>query len=258
MLGALCESWPVTWCGDLTGVSPAVTGEAVAVSSEILWEATGRQFGTCPVTIRPCRKSCWNDFNRLTWWDGSLVGYPYPILSDGVWYNIGCSCFGDCSCNTTSEIMLPDSLNRIVNITIDGVSLPVSGYQVYDGQRLVKVDGEWPLCQDWHAVTGAPGAWSIEASYGRDVTPLGKMANGVLALEIAKMCSGLNCELPARAVSLTTQGVSVAMMDLDSFLEAGLTGLTIPDKFIRTYNPANIQDRAHVIPLDTTPARVQG
>ena len=230
---------------------------AVEVASEILWEATGRQFGTCPVTIRPCRRSCWDGYgSRLSWWDGGSTGYPYPVLHDGQWYNIGCGCPGDCSCNTTSEILLPDTLNEIIDIVIDGVSLPASGYVVYDSYRLVKVDGEWPLCQDWH-VTGGPGAWSITASYGSPVTELGKLAVGVLAEQISLACLGQDCMLPERAVSVTTQGVAISMLDLDSFLEAGLTGLTIPDMFIRRYNPANITDRAHVIPLDTSRARVQ-
>lgn len=257
MLGGLCP-WPVTWCVDLDGINPAVTGTAVEVATEILWEATARQFGTCPVTIRPCRKACGVPYgDRLTWYNGSSWGYPFPMLYNGLWYNIGCKCTGDCGCSAVSEIMLPEQLVSVDEVVIGGEVLPATGYEIYDAQRLVRTDGgEWPLCQDWGAPTGSPGTWTVTATYGRPVKALGSMAVGVLAAEIARMCSGNDCDLPTRAVSVVNQGVSVSMLDLESFLENGLTGLTIPDQFIMLNNKLHMQDRAHVIPMDTPSARV--
>lgn len=258
MLGALCEPWPVQWC-ELDGVSPAVTGMALEAASELLWEATGRQFGSCPVEIRPCRRSCTDSRFGLQWLDGVTSGgwgYPFPVLSNGLWYNIGCGCFGGCSCSSVSTIKMPDTVNEIMSVTIDGESIPASGYVLLDSYELIKVEGEWPLCQDW-TVTGGPGTWVIEASFGNPVPTLGQLAVGILAAEFAKACTGGDCNLPQQVVSVVRQGVSFGIADTASLLEDGLTGLTIPDMFIRRYNPTLNVDRAHVIPLDTPRARVQ-
>lgn len=231
------------------------------VSSEILWEATGQRFGNCPVTVRPCRNDC-PEFpvDMRMWSYGQWLDnlWPYPTLIGGQWFNIACgSCSGDCSCNSTSEVLLTDPVWQIEEVVVDGVVL-VSGadYVLYDGQRLVRVGGEWPLCQDWH-VTGGPGAWSIKARFGAPVPTLGQQANGVLALEIAKSCSGLPCQLPPEVTQVTRQGVTMSRMNASELLKEGLTGLWLPDRFIATYNPHGLIDRARAWSPDVMPPRIQ-
>lgn len=264
MFGDLCEAWPVTWCGDLAaaGVSPAVTGEAVLFASAILWEATGRRFGNCPVTLRGCRDDCQQFPGWLPWWDpvssASTWGWPYPTLIDGLWFNLACgACGGLCSCNSYSSITLPEPVADVLAVSIDGVELvPGVDYVVYDNQTFVKTEGEWPRCQDWH-VTGGPGTFLIQASFGGPIPPGGPMAVGVLAFEIAKMCSGQDCDLPQRVTSVSRQGVTVTVQDPKEFLDNGLTGLYIPDRWIRTYNPSGIQDRARAYSPDDFLPRLQ-
>jgi hypothetical protein len=264
VFGDLCESWPVVWCCDLSQLSPpptGVTGYALEAASEILWEATGRQFGNCPVTVRPCRRNCGAEWpTDLVWADGILAstGYPWPTLLDGVWINLACGrCVGTCDCSFSSEVLFPDPV-RIVDVTIDGESLPASGWVLYDGQRLVRTDGEWPLCQDWH-VTGGPGAWSVTVQVGSPVPRLGQLAVGVLACEFVKACTlgSDGCDLPNWVLEVVRQGVRIRFGEVARFMEHGFTGLYIPDKFIGTFNPSNIRDRARAYSPDLPLPRLQ-
>jgi hypothetical protein len=233
-------------CTDICGYSPVVTGAAFLAASEVLWGATGRQFGNCPVTVRPCRAECASYDDRAL--DN---GWPHPGLYNGVWLNVACGVCGAnaCSCTNTSEVLLPE-FARIVYVTVDGVVLNEDAWVLYDGVRLVRIGAEWPICQSW-AVTGGVGAWSITASFGPELTDLGKLAVGILGVEIMKQMCGEDCALPFKTVSVTRRGVT---MTRDT---EGLTGLTIPDLFIRTYNPGKIQDRARIYSPDVTLPRLQ-
>lgn len=261
MYSNLCQSWPIIWCGDLTGINPAVTGHAAAAATEILWQATGRRFGNCPVKLRPCRRDCANEWPQdVIWLDGVLGsytwGWPFPSLVNGVWLNLACGlCAGDCSCSTTSEVILEERMS-IQSIEIDGVTLPPSGYVLYDGQRLVKAVGEWPLCQDWH-VTGGPGSWAVNATVGTPVSELGQMAVGELAAEIAKHCSGLACSLSPFTQKVTRQGVTMERVDFKQIVD-DLSGLYLVAQFVHTYNPNRIRDRARAYSPDVPTSRLMG
>lgn len=261
MFGNLCEPWEVTWCEDITSFSPACTGFGAWAASEVLWQATGRRFGNCAVTVRPCRRECLADWpNELIWLDGivSGVGYPWPTLIDGAWVNLACGkCTGGgCSCNTTSEVILGEPIHQLVSVEVDGVSLPASGWALYDDTRLVRTDGEWPTCQDWKVTSGV-GSWKLIARFGAEVPQLGKLAAGVLAAEFAKLCCGQDCNLPPRVTRTVRQGVTHERINPIDALERGLTGLYIPDQFIRTFNPSGIHDRARAYSVDDFEPRLE-
>jgi len=131
----------------------------------------------------------------------------------------------------------------VSGVVIDGVSLPTSGWAFYDGVRLVRVGAEWPMCQDW-SVTSGLGAWSVTAAFGPELPDLGKLAVGILGVEIMKQMCGEECALPFKVASVSRRGVT---MQRDS---TGLTGLTIPDLFIKTFNPKGLLDRARVYSPD--------
>lgn len=260
MYGSLCEPWPLIWCGDISGINPEVTGHAAQAASEILWMATGQRFGNCPVTVRPCRQDC-NQFpvDTRVWsagvWQDS--GWPYPTLLNGEWINLACGlCAGQCSCSASSEVVLPDPVWEITEVVVDGTSIPASGYAIYDGVRLVRVGSEWPMCQDWEVTEGV-GAWHLTARFGAPVPTLGQQAVGILAFEIAKQCCGMDCNLPPHITSVTRQGVTMQKMNPKELLDAGLTGLYLPDMFISRYNPSGIMDRARAWSPDVLYPRVQ-
>lgn len=256
MYGNLCEPWPHIWCGNIEVLEPAITGYAVMAASEILWEATGRQFGNCPVNIRPCRKDCAAEWPQDVMWSNGILGqsmwgWPYPALVSGVWLNLACGvCAGECSCTTTSDVVLAEPIESITSITVDGVPL-VSGadYVMYDAQRLVRVGAEWPRCQDWTKTEGE-GTWIIRASFGAEVPTLGQMAVGALAEEIAKACQGLPCNLTPSVVRVVRQGVTMERIAPKEVLNNNLTGLWLPDRFIMTFNPQGLQDRARAFNPD--------
>lgn len=263
MYADLCEPWPVIWCGDLSDINPAVTGHAVAASTEILWEATGRQFGNCSVQVRPCRRDCASSWPQDTVWFNGVVGqsnwgWPFPSLVNGVWLNLACGlCEGDCSCTNVSEVLLSERIQIIHSININGSVLPTGAYAVYDGQRLVRTDGgQWPLCQDW-TVTGGDGAWVIDAVFGAPVSDLAQMANGELAREIALHCSGQACSLSPFTQKVTRQGVTMERVDFKQVVD-DLSGLYLVAQFVHTYNPNKIRDRARAYSPDRMPHRLQG
>lgn len=250
MLGELCEPWPVTWCCDLdTDTVDDLPDKALMAASETLWYATGRQYGNCNALFRPCRRSCPSLPTGLRWYEGALggSGWPYPALVGGAWVNLACGiCSYDCSCSHTSEVRLPEIVDLIVEIEIDGETLPSSGWAGYDGTTLVRTDGgQWPTCQDW-TVTGGPGTWIVTARFGEEVPALGQLAVGVLACELMKACRGEDCDLPDNVVAIDRQGVSYQFANPTEILREGRTGLAIPDQFINSVNPNRLLDRSRV------------
>lgn len=267
MYGYLCEPWslPATGCCDLDalGVPQPVQDLAHEAASEALWLATGQQFGNCAVTLRPCRRDCLDSWPSEVLWAGGIVashwGYPWPTLRDGVWFNLACgSCpAGGCSCTSYSEVVLPDPVHEVTEVTVDGVAL-VAGvdYVLYDGQRLVRLGSEeWPTCQDW-MVTGGPGAWTVKARFGGPVPALGTLAVDKYRCEIAKACVGAECELPPYVTEVTRQGVRFTAKPTE-LLRDGLTGVLLPDLFIARFNPHGLQDRARAYSPDLPLPRTQ-
>ena len=55
-----CADWPVRWSCDISAESPVLTGYAVGMATRVLWALSGRRFGTCTVTLRPCRRDCYD------------------------------------------------------------------------------------------------------------------------------------------------------------------------------------------------------
>lgn len=255
----LCEPWPVIWCGDISTISPEITGIAVEAASEFLWQVTGRRFGNCTVTVRPCRRDCPgfpNDFvNQGGIISAGTWGWPYPTLINGDWVNLACgNCHGDCSCSGTSQILFPEIVS-IDEVTVDGISLEENvDWVLYDGQKLVRIGGEWPRCQDWESVDGE-GTFRVNLRMGTEVPQLGQMAAGIFAKEIAKMCEGQPCNLPPEVQRVTRQGVVMETRDADNPL---LTGLWIPDRFILSNNPHLLQDRARAYSPDDFTHTLEG
>jgi hypothetical protein len=173
----------------------------------------------------------------------------------GEWINLACGiCLGDCACGATSEVLLPDPV-VIDAVEVDGVELEEGvDWVLYDGQRLVRIGDRWPRCQDWEAVDGE-GTWKVTARVGAAVPSLGRLAVGVLAHEFIKLCEDKPCNLPPQVTRVVRQGVTMEDMKVD---ENMLTGLWVPDRFILTYNPHLVVDRARAYSPDVPTLAVQG
>lgn len=252
-----CDVWDAIWC-DVPTEAVAVTGTNLRIASDILWALSGRQFGLCEVTLRPCRRDCFGGFWPYdTWSQWTGANWPRPVLFDGVWFNVACgSCPGSCSCTELEEMRLPGQVFDIVEVKVDGAVLPASSYLFYDNRTLVRVDGQrWPVCNDLNKADTQVGTWSVKARFGTPVPELGKKAVGELAKQLALFCVGGPCQLPQPIQSVSRQGVDITYIDPNELIDAKRTGLYLPDLFISTYNPQGLQARAQVFDIDGPHAR---
>lgn len=247
---ACCPTW-----GDLTLDQQQF---ALDVATEILWRATGRRFGLCEITVRPCRQPCAGTAGPA--WPTSVPagGAFRPVLDGGTWLNIACGqCGDDCHCGSLCEITLPGPVDSIVQVKLDGEVLDPSDYLVTDHRKLVRAGGEcWPTCQDLTLPDDEPGTLSVTYLQGIPVPPGGRAAAAELACELGKACAGASgCRLPRRVQSITREGVSMSFLDSMDFLADGLTGLYAVDLWIRAVNPHGLAQGARVYSPDRRPPR---
>jgi hypothetical protein len=259
-----CTPWTPTWpsgeCNALllTGAE-AVTGVAVEAASEILYHLTAQRFGTCEVTIRPCRRSCFDIFPGQGWWEWG--SYPRPYWYAGVWYNLGCGVCGDnCSCVGLDETVLPGPVNNIVSVKVDGVTLTNNvNYRLDDYRKLVRIDGVlWPFCQDLTLPDTDPNTWSVTAEFGEPVPAMGSLAVGELAAEIVKYLLCTECQLPQGVVDISRQGMSMTIANISDLFNTGFIQLRMCDLFIKIANPNHLKARAAVYDLDSPQFRAVG
>lgn len=241
-----CAPWDPILCCEFTEEQGDFIGPALQMATEILWAKTGRQFGLCEYTIRPCRREC-ADEGAYSWWDGFSY-WPRPAKIGATWYNLICgSCSDTCSCTPLSEAILPNTVHDVTEVKLDGVVLNPSEYRLDDGNKLVLINGTWPYCQDMNAADTEPNTWSVTANYGIDVPTLGKRAVGELACQFVKACSGDNsCALPKPVQSLARQGVEMTFLDPNEVFADGKLGLYWSDLFISTFNPNKLVSRSRV------------
>ena len=242
-------------------VSQDIIDNATIVASQILWAVTGRQFGVCEVTLRPCRpcadECCLPSYSSYGFDGYGYGGFPYYPFhqADGSWVNLSCSCTNSCSCTSICEVKLPYPVCSIEEVRVDGIVLPANEYKVVDFERLVLTPSAtgitcWPRCNDLTKPDTEEGTWSVTLTYGRPVPELVLLGASEMACEIIKNCMGHPCKLPQRISSVTRQGVSVSFLDTMEFMNENLTGLYFVDLAARTYNPRKLARRPTVYSTD--------
>lgn len=258
------EEGPCSWavetgcCDQWETFDPATQQLAIAWSTYILWALSGRRYGPCSVILRPCNPKCGQYGGYMTFPVGqpgsSGSGQPWmiPYVDNGIWRNCGCT--GGCSCRAACEITLPGPVAAVNNVMIDGVELDPAAYRLdsYRGRDvLVRIDGEcWPDCQDMALDNDAVGAFAVTYSRGIAVPRAGQIAAGELACEFAKACAGAACTLPQNLASLSRNGVEVTVMDPETLLDQGLTGIANVDLWIRAVNPGRLAAPPRVFSSD--------
>lgn len=264
-----CSAWTPIWTCDVSTASPAMTGYAAQAATEIVWALSGRQFGLCSVTLRPCRKSCmdttwWSTFGG-TWYGesawGLANGYGYAYAGPwGYWTDIACGqCLGSCTCTEISEVDLPSPVSSIVTVKMDGTPMVTGAYRLDNDHLLVRTDGlKWPRCNDLTKDDTQPGTWSITALYGQDVPVGGQLAVGEMACEIMRAMRGEDCRLPAGVQSIARQGVTINFPDAGEFLKEGRTGFDLTDRFLSAVNPYHLTARSRVYSVDRPAHRRTG
>lgn len=261
-----CSPWTPVWTCDVSAKSPTATGYAVQAATEIVWALSGRQFGLCQVTLRPCRR---NHYDNQWWgmfgepWSTAFygAGYSYGGLAyPGLWFDLSCgSCSGGCSCSQISEVVLPAPVSSIVNVKMDGTPMATGAYRVDDNRLLVRTDGQrWPRHNDLSKDDSQAGTWSVTANYGQDVPVGGQLAVGEMACQILRGMAGEDCQLPPGVQTLVRQGVEIRFPELGSLMKEGRTGLYLVDAFVTTVNPSRLKSRSRVYSVDTRPPRRAG
>lgn len=255
-----CETWDPIVCVTWPTGSEAITGYALESATLALWSASGRIFGLCEHTIRPCRRDCFGDAAGWWQWTPGEASWPASALIRGAWFNLTCgSCSDSCSCVGLEEALLPSPVAEIVSVKLNGETLATTGvYRVDDDIKLTRIDGgAWPTCQDMAAADDQDNTWSVTLRVGIEVPTLGRQAVGELAREIAAACLGTECRLPPGVAQLVRQGVTIDFGD--SNMNDISERLYFSGMFINSVNPGRLQEFApEVFFVDGDPWRRTG
>lgn len=256
-----CATWPVEWICDVSTYGPAATGLAASAATRIVWALSGRRFGTCTVTLRPCAQGCYDAW-PYGWlpWSWSTYSNLDASWSTGWAWEFQCdACRGHCSCARLSEVRLPPPVSSITEVRVDGSPLVTGAYRVDNNRLLVRTDGAvWPRCNNLNLDDTQPGTWSVTAVIGEDVPASGRLAAGEMACEILKAMNGQDCRLPPGVTQLVRQGVTISIPDIGEIMQKGRTGLYLVDAFIITENPNRLQSRSRVYGVDRIDPRRAG
>ena len=124
------------------------------------------------------------------------------------------------------------------------------------------VDPKLYYLAEHSTIYGAPNTnWNpanveVTYTYGTPPPAMGRSAARMFALELVKYYEGdETCALPQRVTSVSRQGVSYTILDQQSFIEEGKTGMYVVDLFLKTANPHKAVARSKVFSPDVPRAR---
>lgn len=258
MAGPCVSGWTIdtSCCSDFwSGLTPAQQAAATQVGIFVIWAATGRRYGPCEITVRPCGRWCSDDgIVGYSWSNGVYV----PYIAGGVWRNCWCGCNSGpgCCCEPSQQVYLPGPVASVTSVSVDGAVIDPATYRVDDGRWLVRTGGfSWPDCQDYDVDSGT-GTFIVTYARGEPVPAWLNTAAGIYACEWAKACAGASCELPSRAVTLTRQGTTFQFTDIDNLLTRGLTGIQRIDQLIALSNPYGVPWKMRLLSPEVDPPRM--
>lgn len=237
--------WPVRMeCSPSSGFDAAIVELAKVNAAGIMNAATARRFGVCTSTFMPLPPPACTGGHQDAW---SLVD---PRVNGRVgaaafrsFYDNGiawCACAGE----GTKIRLWHSRVIDIVQVIVGGTILDPDAYYL-EGNVLVRDDGStWPNLQEGRR--GSATSWEITYRHGDPVPIEGATATGELACEIALALTGdEECSLPQRTKTYTNHaGLTLGIIDPMEFLVDGLTGLYLPDQWIRKVNPNGLARRA--------------
>lgn len=218
----------------IASLDPDAKARAEGLAWSALAALTGGRVATCPTIVRPCSKRAAVSSYRPAVVAGDGFG---PYVSGGVWRNgCGCASASACACQFFHAIELPGEVGGIESVRVGGALLDPSAYVVYNGNQLMRTDGEsWPAEQDLTLDDTEPGTFSVRYWNGAAPNESINFAVGVLANEFYQACLGKKCRLPRGVTSIVRQGVSMEI-EIGMF-QSGWTAIPEVDAVIRIYNP---------------------
>lgn len=262
-------------CMDIpAGTPPEVIERWRKVAAELLFALTGNRFGpSCPITVRPCRKTCADQYGAILgrfWYQGLSTGPFIPYMWQGRMFNASlCGCGQQCHCGPElCEVYLPGPVYDVVSVDIDGEVVDPLTYGILDGRYLVRssatpVDANggvcWPSCQDMSLAPGSANTFTVVYRTGIPLPAMGVAALSELTAHYIKGCNGCGCGIGSRQnlSRLSRQGVDLEFADPQLVLEQGRTGLPLTDLFIHAANPSKLPRQLRVVSPDSPrPPRV--
>ncbi|WP_327594707.1 hypothetical protein [Streptomyces chartreusis] len=226
------------------------------VATQILWRLSGRRWGLCDVTVRPCRQACLESA-PISFQAGVGTGPWVPYIGvDGAWRNASvCGCRpSGCSCSELCEVKLEGPVHDVVRVNVDGVDLVPEAYRVDAPSLLVRTDGEcWPRCQEMAEPEGAPGTFTVTYRLGLEPDESAIAAVSALFCHLAKGCGGggsCGCRANKNITRLQRQGVEMEMPDPTVFYSSGWTGVPEADLWLMAVNPGRLSRPSRVYSPD--------
>jgi hypothetical protein len=198
--------------GTVPVVDPDRWDELLLIASEILWALSGRQWSgrsdppcTATATLYADRQGlCWRGLGR------AYAGAGFAALK------------------------LPhDEVTDVVSVT--------AGATAFTGYRR---RGSWLVRTDGRAWSGDADV-EIEYEWGNPPPVAGRRAAALYAVELAKAeCGDSTCRIPKRVVSIVRQGVSMTLIDPQTYLDKGKLGIPDIDQWLMSVNPGALTERA--------------
>lgn len=213
------------------------------MATTLLWQWTGQNYGVCPATINPLLSRCplgWTTYGAgyLHPWHREVAPGGFPVIAP-------CSCAICEGAPRLATVILPGPVVSVDRVLIDGEELASDAYGLTGSRTLVRSDGgQWPSADETLD-------WIIEYQRGTTVPIGGRIAAGILAIELWKAsCQDKTCALPQRVQSITRQGVSMAILDDFDDIGEGRTGIWLVDSWVasiqrptpptRVFNPNDL------------------
>ncbi|MFD3978250.1 hypothetical protein ACFWR6_06655 [Streptomyces griseus] len=258
-----CDPWPTELCCEVPeGMEPETLERWTRVASQILWGLSGRRWGPCPVTVRPCRRAC-ADTGILSFQAGMSTGPWVPYIgTDGQWRNASvCGCASDCSCGELCEVKLPGPVHSVVEVLVDGVALVPEQYRVDAPGLLVRTDGEcWPGCQAMALPPTEEGTFAVTYRWGLPLDDAAIAAVSELTCHLLKGCApasgSCGCRANRNLTRVSRQGVEMEMPDPMLLYRDGFTGLPLTDMWLSMVNPYRMTSPSRVYSPDYKQPRV--
>jgi hypothetical protein len=244
-----CQPWAISddCCDMPEEASQALIDTQNAVATQLLWAASGRRYGPCPVTIRGCAKRCLD------------AGLPSPYKDgDGAWRNLAvCGCSEACSCTSLSEVVLDGPVAGVSEVMIDGVVFTDWRLdRVGSGWRLVRTDGGmFPACQDMLADCDEDGSFCVTYLRGLPLDELATAAVSDLTCQLVRACvPNCKCELPRNVASVVRRGVAITFVASSDWLKT----LPMVAAFLNAVNPEGLTSASSVWTPDINQVRISG
>lgn len=198
-----------------------VRQRAVSYASATLSRLTGFRVGDCPIQVLPARQNGCCGLLGGPWLGGympwSELRYTDLVLG---------------ACSNPREIILPQPVYRVDEVSIGGVVVEPSDYALQrtrSGVALVYTGAArdaWPTSEDW----------TVTYLNTAPVDAEGAHAAGLLAMEFAKACSGTGakCRFPSNISTIVRQGVSLEF--ITGAFPDGMTGIREVDNYTAKWN----------------------